>query len=121
VCEGVQHAHQKAILHRDLKPSNILVSGVDGKPAPRIIDFGVAKATAQRLTDSAGTDVDTRADVYSLGAVLYELTGALPLDFHKIPPDEFLRRLREEDAPSTAARSCMELARAREILDEASP
>jgi len=50
VCDGVQHAHQKAILHRDLKPSNILVSEVDGKPAPRIIDFGVAKATAQRLT-----------------------------------------------------------------------
>ena len=50
VCEGVQHAHQKAIIHRDLKPSNILVSEVDGKPMPRIIDFGIAKATAQRLT-----------------------------------------------------------------------
>src|SRR5436305_6374433 len=90
VCDGVQHAHQKAILHRDLKPSNILVTEVDGMPTPRIIDFGLAKATAQRLTadtmftqvgamvgtpgymspeqaDSAGADVDTRTDVYSLG------------------------------------------------------
>jgi len=128
VCDGVQHAHQKAILHRDLKPSNILVGEVDGKPAPRIIDFGVAKATAQRLTadttltragaiigtpgymspeqaDSAGVDVDTRTDVYSLGVVLYELlVGVLPLDFGKTPPDQALRRLREEDVPRPSAR-----------------
>jgi non-specific serine/threonine protein kinase/serine/threonine-protein kinase len=127
VCEGVQHAHQKAIIHRDLKPSNILVGEVDGKPMPKIIDFGVAKATAQRLTaetmftragamvgtpgymspeqaDSAGMDVDTRTDVYSLGVVLYELlVGTLPLDFRKLAFHEILRRLREEDAlrPST--------------------
>jgi non-specific serine/threonine protein kinase/serine/threonine-protein kinase len=123
VCEGVQHAHQKAMIHRDLKPSNILVTEVDGKPMPRIIDFGVAKATAQQLSseilftrlgsvvgtlgymspeqaDTAGQDIDTRSDVYSLGVVLYELlAGSLPLNFHKLTYDEALRRLREQDPP----------------------
>ena len=126
VCEGVQHAHQKAIIHRDLKPSNILVGEVDGRPMPRIIDFGVAKATSQPLTtmfthagaivgtlgymspeqaDSTGADVDTRTDVYALGAVLYELlVGALPLDFRNLAFEEVLRRLREEDAPRLSTR-----------------
>jgi len=128
VCEGVQHAHQKAIIHRDLKPTNILVTEVDGKPVPRIIDFGVAKATSQQLNpgtmytragamigtpgymspeqaDSGGEDLDTRSDVYSLGVVFYELlVGALPIEFAKLAYDEMLRRLRETDAPKPSTR-----------------
>ena len=122
VCEGVQHAHQKAIIHRDLKPSNILVSEVDGKPMPRIIDFGLAKAMSSQPTDGTvytrmgtvmGTlgymspeqaegslDIDTRTDVYSLGVVLYQLlVGALPLDFSNLADREATRLLREQDAP----------------------
>jgi len=137
VCSGVQHAHQKAIIHRDLKPSNILVTQVDGKPVPKIIDFGVAKAISQRLTaetmfthagaligtpeymspeqaNSGSEDIDTRSDVYSLGVVLYELlVGALPLDLTEIRDQAFfelLRRIREEDAPrpSTKLRTSSE-------------
>jgi len=133
VCDGVQHAHYKSIVHRDLKPSNILVLEIDGKPAPKIIDFGVAKAVNERsgsgtlasLTrvgaivgtphymspeqaGSDGFDLDTRTDVYSLGVVLYELlVGALPLDFSKTPLDQFANKLRVEEPskPSTRVRT----------------
>jgi tetratricopeptide (TPR) repeat protein len=128
VCEGVQHAHQKAIIHRDLKPSNILVTEVDGRAAPKIIDFGVAKALTQRLTaetmftrvgalvgtpeymspeqaNSVGVDIDTRTDVYSLGILLYELlAGVPPIELRKVAFEEFLRRLREEEPPKPSTR-----------------
>lgn len=122
VCEGVQHAHQKAVIHRDLKPANILVTEVDGKPLPRIIDFGLAKATtplaadetmltrlgsfmgtpgymSPEQADSSVQDVDTRTDVYSLGVLLYVLlTGSLPFDTRK-NVNEVLRQVREDEPP----------------------
>ncbi len=130
VCKGVQHAHQKGVIHRDLKPSNILVRVTDGKPVPTIIDFGIAKAVERSLTDSAfttelgvmvgtpvymspeqagasGLDIDTRADIYSLGIVLYELvTGVLPFDVQDITPGVFLSKyvLGDTDVPTPSSR-----------------
>jgi serine/threonine protein kinase/tetratricopeptide (TPR) repeat protein len=131
VCEGVQHAHQKAIIHRDLKPSNVLVSVQDGKSRPKIIDFGIAKATAQFLSETTlytnlgamiGTpeymspeqtgltsqDIDTRTDVYSLGAILYELmVGALPFDsrdFRQGGYEGLRKKILEEEPPRPSTR-----------------
>ncbi len=135
VCEGVQHAHQKAIIHRDLKPANILVVDVDGRPTPRIIDFGLAKATSPQIAEATlitqfggfvGTpgfmspeqadpsvrDVDTRTDVYSLGVVLYVLlTGFLPFDAEKWKKQsifEIVRQLHRDDPPLPSAKIKME-------------
>src|SRR5215472_5549243 len=135
VCQAVQHAHQKGIIHRDLKPSNILINIVDGLPVPKVIDFGIAKATNdQRLTDQtvftafeqfigtpaymspeqaeiSGVDVDTRSDIYSLGVLLYELlTGKTPFDAKELLQvglDEMRRTIREKepDRPSTRVRT----------------
>ena len=131
VCEAVQHAHQKGIIHRDLKPSNVLVTRHDGEPVPKVIDFGIAKATRQRLTEKtlvteAGqligtpaymspeqaqmgeTDIDTRSDIYSLGALMYELlTGRTPFDtrtFQRLAYPEIQRIIREKDPPTPSTR-----------------
>ena len=131
VCEGVEHAHQKGVIHRDLKPSNMLVTLRDDQPVPKIIDFGVAKAIAQPLTDktlytemgsligtpeymspeqteSGGLDVDTRSDVYSLGNMLYELlTGVLPISTAELRQGslvEAARLIREKEPLLPSAR-----------------
>ncbi len=132
ICSAVQHAHQKGVIHRDLKPSNILVEIQDGKPVPKVIDFGLAKATSgTQLTDQTlftafgnvmGTptymapeqatfnavDVDTRADVFSLGVILFELlTGTTPITSDTVKKsgvDELLKLVREEESPKPSSR-----------------
>jgi eukaryotic-like serine/threonine-protein kinase len=131
VCDAVQHAHQKGIIHRDLKPSNVLVALVDGKPHPKVIDFGIAKAVAQHLTEHTlvtrfqqviGTpaymspeqssfgqqDIDVRSDIYSLGVLLYELlTGVPPLtksDFSDSSIIEICRVIQEKEAPKPSTK-----------------
>ena len=131
VCNAVQHAHQKGIIHRDLKPSNIMVTMHDGVPVPKVIDFGIAKATEQRLTDKtlftsyaqlmgtpaymspeqmelSGLNLDTRSDIYSLGVLLYELlTGRTPFDtadLLKLGVDELRRTVCEQEPLSPSAK-----------------
>jgi tetratricopeptide (TPR) repeat protein len=131
VCQAVQHAHQKGIIHRDLKPSNILVTRLDGVAVPKVIDFGIAKATQQPLTQKtlftafqqfvgtpaymspeqaelSGMDVDTRSDIYSLGVLLYELvTGHTPFETSTIKRagfDELRRLIREQEPPRPSTR-----------------
>jgi WD40 repeat protein len=131
VCQALQHAHQKGIIHRDIKPSNILVATQDGQPVPKVIDFGIAKATGGRLTDQTlytayeqffgtpsymspeqaglgGLDIDTRSDIYSLGVLLYEiLTGETPLDAKSLEQsemDEVRRQIREVEPPRPSVR-----------------
>jgi serine/threonine protein kinase len=130
ICQAAQHAHQKGIIHRDLKPSNILVASYDGRPMPKIIDFGVAKAVSEPLGGTVFTqfgavigtleymspeqaqlnqlDIDTRSDIYSLGVLLYELlTGTTPLVHESIREaafDQVLRRIREEEPPRPSTR-----------------
>jgi serine/threonine protein kinase len=134
VCQATHHAHQKGIIHRDIKPSNILVASYGGRPLPKLIDFGVAKATGQRLTErtlytgfaavvgtleymspeqaelnpGAPADIDTRSDIYSLGVLLYELlTGTTPLSHELVTHKsliEVLRAIREEEPPRPSTR-----------------
>jgi len=143
LCEAVQHSHQRGVIHRDLKPTNVLVPRVDGKPVPKVIDFGVAKAMDQKLTEQTvytqfaqmvGTplymspeqtelgvlDVDTRCDVYGLGVMLYELsTGSTPFDSETLKQagfDEMRRIIREDEPPRPSARVSTLDAEARSTL-----
>jgi serine/threonine protein kinase len=131
VCQAIQHAHQKGIIHRDIKPSNVMITLYDGKPVPKVIDFGVAKATEQKLTErtlftqdgtTIGTleymspeqaemsalGIDTRSDIYSLGVLLYELlTGSTPLTHKRMKEAayaEILRMIKEEEPPKPSTR-----------------
>jgi len=131
VCHAVQHAHQKGVIHRDLKPSNVMITLHDGEAVPKVIDFGIAKATGQRLTEKtlftryeqmigtpaymspeqaaiSGLDVDTRTDIYALGVLLYELlTGVTPFDketLAKVALDEIRRMIRETEPPKPSTR-----------------
>ncbi len=143
VCSAVQHAHLKGLIHRDLKPSNVLVTLIDGKPQPKVIDFGIAKATNTALTETTlhtkvgeiigtpqymspeqagvtGLDVDMRTDIYSLGVILYELlVGSAPLDLVGVNDRAMQNALKEKDPPKPSARftqlndSREEIARAR--------
>src|SRR5438094_4287975 len=136
VCHAIQHAHQKGIIHRDLKPSNILVTLHDGVPVPKVIDFGIAKATEGRLTnltvytelrqfigtpaymspeqaEMSGLDIDTRSDIYALGVLLYELlTGKTPFDANELVNaglDEMRRTIREVEPVKPSTRLTQEL------------
>src|SRR5438046_5728590 len=131
VCQAVQHAHQKGIIHRDIKPSNVPVTTQDGTAVPKVIDFGIAKATQGRLTDQTlftafeqfigtpaymspeqaqigGLDIDTRSDIYSLGVLLYELlTGKTPFDAKELLAaglEAMRRTIREKEPPTPSTR-----------------
>ena len=143
VCQAIQHAHQKGIIHRDIKPSNVMITLYDGQPVPKVIDFGVAKAIEQRLTERtlftqygtmvgtleymspeqaemSGLGVDTRSDIYSLGVLLFELlTGSTPLDRKRVRAaayGEILRMIKEEDSPKPSTR----ISESRELLSSIS-
>src|SRR5262249_13339363 len=131
LCQAIQHSHTKGIIHRDIKPTNVLVTRQDGRPVVKIIDFGVAKAMGQQLTEKTlftnfaqmigtplymspeqaertGVDIDTRSDIYSLGVLLYELlTGSTPVDAEQLERaafEEIRRIIREVDPPTPSAR-----------------